>query len=84
MKLVVTLRVVSGLFVLMDRHLGQYKIYFMVKNVLIKAAEGCHLLGGGYQTPKVKVVLFQPEGVLCASIFNEEHQGFELDLEETL
>lgn len=47
LKLVVTLRIVSGLFVLMDRHLGQYKIYFMVKDVLIKAAEGCHVLGGG-------------------------------------
>lgn len=41
-------------------------------------------LGGGYQTPKVKVVLFQPEGVLCASIFNDEHQGFVLDTEEEL
>lgn len=29
-------------------------------------------------------MLFQPEGVLCASIFNEEHQGFELDDVETL
>lgn len=31
--------------------------------------------GGGYKSPEVKVLTFQPEGVLCASVYNE-HQEF--------
>ena len=37
----------------------------------------------GYKTPEVKVLTFQPEGVLCSSVYNN-HQGFEYDKVEDL
>ena len=39
--------------------------------------------GGGYKSPEVKVLTFQPEGVLCASVYNE-HQEFTFDDVEDL
>ena len=40
-------------------------------------------IGGGYKSPEVKVLTFQPEGVLCASV-NNGHDGFVYDDEEIL
>ena len=43
------------------------------------------IIGGGeqYKSPEVKVLTFQPEGVLCASV-NNGHDGFVYDDEEIL
>ena len=42
------------------------------------------IIGGGqYKSPEVKVLTFQPEGVLCASVYNE-HQEFTFDSVEDL
>ena len=32
------------------------------------------IIGGGYKSPEVKVLTFQPEGVLCASGSTEQFQ----------
>ena len=40
-------------------------------------------MSGAYVSPEVKVVLFQSEGVLCASL-GSGHQGFEFDDSEDL
>jgi hypothetical protein len=48
----------------------------MVKNGLTGVAVDSHQKWGGYNSPEVKVITFQPEGVLCSSglteKFNEE------------
>jgi hypothetical protein len=36
-----------------------------------------------YASPEIRTIYFQPEGVLCSSVFNE-HQGFEFDDAEDL
>ncbi len=35
-------------------------------------------LGGGtvYISPKVEVVLFQPEGILCSSVYGVDNEAF--------
>ena len=56
----------------------------MVKSNVSKMALSCHKLGGGYKSPEIKTVIFQPEGVICVSgmmtqKFNEENfsnEGF--------
>ena len=56
----------------------------MMKNFFSEVTENKSLMmGGGYKTPEVKVLTFQPEGVLCASV-NNEHDGFVYDDEEIL
>ena len=55
----------------------------MVKSNVSKMALSCHKLGGGYKSPEIKTVIFQPEGVVCASVFLE-HQGFDFDEVEDL
>ena len=35
--------------------------------------------GKSYMTPKTKVVLFQPEGVMCFSVQGFEHEAFTTD-----
>ena len=50
----------------------------MVKSNVSKMALSCHKLGG-YKSPEIKTVIFQPEGVVCASVFLDEHQGFGFD-----
>ena len=49
----------------------------MVNNTASKMALSCRKLGG-YKSPEIKTVIFQPEGVVCASVFLE-HQGFGFD-----
>ena len=57
----------------------------MVKSNVSKMALSCHKLGGGYKSPEIKTVIFQPEGVVCASVFGGfEHQGFTFDDGEDL
>lgn len=55
----------------------------MVKNVSLQDGLTFRNTWGGYNSPKVKVVDFQPEGVLCSSVING-HQGFIFDDEEIL
>lgn len=50
----------------------------MVKNVSIKSAQCGISPWGGYVSPKVKVVSFRSEGVLCASVETYEHESFTL------
>ena len=54
----------------------------MKVNGLSNLAMSGHTLGSGYVSPKMKTVFFLPEGVLCASIYLLEHQGFSYDQEE--
>ena len=56
----------------------------MVKSNASKMALSCHKLGGGYKSPEIKTVIFQPEGVLCASVFGFKHQEFTFDEVEDL
>lgn len=55
----------------------------MKKNFYSEVANNqSHNIGGGYESPDVKVVTFQSEGVLCSSVING-HEGFTfLDEEE--
>lgn len=46
----------------------------MVKNIMSNVVTSPH--GGEYITPAVKVVLFQPEGVLCSSVEGISHEEF--------
>lgn len=55
----------------------------MVKKTIKIADANSVILGGGYESPKVKVVRFQSEGILCASVENG-HDGFIYDDEEIL
>ena len=56
----------------------------MMKNFFSEVTENQSvIIGGGYKSPEVKVLTFQPEGVLCASV-NNEHDGFVYDDEEIL
>ena len=56
----------------------------MTKNFFSEVTENKSLMmGGGYKSPEVKVLTFQPEGVLCASVYNE-HQEFTFDDVEDL
>lgn len=56
----------------------------MMKNFFSEVAGNQSVtIGGGYKTPEVKVLTFQPEGVLCASV-NNGHDGFVYDDEEIL
>ena len=56
----------------------------MMKNFFSELTENQLLtIGGGYKSPEVKVLTFQPEGVLCASV-NNSHEGFTFDDEEIL
>lgn len=58
----------------------------MMKNFFSKVTENQSVMtpvGGGYKSPEVKVLTFQPEGVLCASV-NNGHDGFVYDDEEIL
>lgn len=48
----------------------------MIEKDSLKAADRAAHLGGGYVSPEVNVILFQPEGVLCASV-GGDHEGFE-------
>jgi hypothetical protein len=48
-----------------------------------KMALSCHKLGGEYNSPEIKTVVFQSEGVVCASVFLE-HQYFEFDTVDDL
>lgn len=41
-------------------------------------------MSGAYVSPEVKVVLFQSEGVLCASLGSDHHEGFDYDTSEDL
>ena len=52
-------------------------------NNVSKMALSCHRLWGEYESPKIKTVNFQSEGVLCVSVFLE-HQEFEFDTIEDL
>ena len=54
----------------------------MVKNEVSKMALSCHKLGGGYESPKIKTVFFQPEGVVCASVQGFFHESFMIDENE--
>ena len=47
-------------------------------------ALSCHKLGGGYKSPEIKTVIFQPEGVMCFSVRAFEHEAFTLDDEYTI
>ena len=51
----------------------------MIMNELFTVVDNCKSLGGGYESPSVKLLFFQPEGVLCSS-----HEGFEYDESEDL
>ena len=54
-------------------------------NNVSKMALSCHRLWGEYESPKIKTVNFQSEGVLCVSVFGGfEHQGFTFDEGEDL
>ena len=56
----------------------------MTKNFFSEVTENKLLvMRRGYKTPEVKVLTFQPEGVLCASVYNE-HQEFTFDNVEDL
>ena len=56
----------------------------MTKNFFSEVTENKLLvMRRGYKTPEVKVLTFQPEGVLCSSVYNN-HQGFEYDKVEDL
>ena len=55
----------------------------MTKNFFSKLTENQSVINGGYKSPEVKVLTFQPEGVLCASVYNE-HQEFTFDQVEEL
>ena len=47
----------------------------MMKNFFSELAENQSvIIGGGYKSPEVKVLTFQPEGVLCASGSTEQFQ----------
>lgn len=47
----------------------------MTKNFFSEVTENESLMmGGGYKSPEVKVLTFQPEGVLCASGSTEQFQ----------
>ena len=51
----------------------------MVKSNASEMALSCHKLGGGYKSPEIKTVIFQSEGVLCASVFGSKHDSFTFD-----
>ena len=51
----------------------------MVKSNVSKMALSCHKLGGGYKSPEIKTVIFQPEGVVCASVIGFSHEDFVID-----
>lgn len=57
----------------------------MMKNFFSEVTENQSVIigGGQYKSPEVKVLTFQPEGVLCASV-NNGHDGFVYDEEEIL
>lgn len=55
----------------------------MKKNFFSEVTENQSVIRGGYKSPEVKVLTFQPEGVLCASV-NNGHDGFVYDDEEIL
>ena len=56
----------------------------MMKNFFSELTENQSvIIGGVYKSPEVKVLTFQPEGVLCASV-NNGHDGFVYDDEEIL
>ena len=56
----------------------------MTKNFVSEVTENKSLMmRRGYKTPEVKVLTFQPEGVLCSSVYNN-HQGFGYDEVENL
>lgn len=57
----------------------------MKKNFFSELTENQSVIigGGQYKSPEVKVLTFQPEGVLCASVYNE-HQEFTFDDVEDL
>ena len=46
-------------------------------NVVRKTREESR--GMSYTTPKTKVVLFQPEGVMCSSVLGIDHEAFTID-----
>ena len=47
----------------------------MMKNFFSEVTENQSvIIGGGYKSPEVKVLTFQPEGVLCASGSTEQFQ----------
>ena len=47
----------------------------MMKNFFSELTENQSvIIGGGYKSPEVKVLTFQPEGVLCASGSTEQFQ----------
>ena len=51
-----------------------------MKNVKVsKMALSCHKLGGGYKSPEIKTVVFQPEGVICFSVMGMSHEDFVID-----
>ena len=51
----------------------------MVKSNASKMALSCHKLGRGYKSPEIKTVIFQPEGVVCASVIGFSHEDFVID-----
>ncbi len=51
----------------------------MVANECVAVMNDCKITRGGYESPSVKLLFFQPEGVLCSS-----HQGFDYDESEDL
>ena len=50
----------------------------MVKSNVSKMALSCRKLGG-YKSPEIKTVIFQPEGVVCASVIGFSHEDFVID-----
>lgn len=54
----------------------------MVKNVESNAVKSTVYFGGGYESPEVNLIYVQSEGVLCASVYNEQHEGYSLNGEE--
>ena len=54
----------------------------MVKNVTSAAAFPAAT--GDYISPESRTMDFQSEGLLCISVVNDEHQGFDFDKVEDL
>lgn len=50
----------------------------MKKMNVVRKAHGESCFGVEYVSPETKVVLLQPEGILCSSVYGDEHESFSL------
>jgi hypothetical protein len=51
----------------------------MVANECVAVMNDCKITRGGYESPSVKLLFFQPEGVLCSSGMTEQFENGEFD-----